>query len=203
MATEKELFPVTFVLERVKNGFVLTSKQEATSMLNAPKYEKEVVISENIYTRVGKLLNIDSLIPEHPVVYYVDSITQKSYENSLTSTVDPGIQVKLRYCQFFRVSKRIPKDTLILLNIKETKTLEMYGQDAETAAKSGNIQVKRSGSISYLILPSDSEGRKAFSRYYNKISIVDASLGEIMEWDSSHKVPDDLEVNTPVGQNSK
>lgn len=182
--TERDLFPVRFILERVKNGYILTSKDENDV---EEKFKKEVVPNDSIYSRVGKLLNIDSLVPETPVIFYVDQITKNVTTANISSAPSANFLMKYRYATYVKVAKKMSKDTFVLLNIKDTGMLEMYGNEAEETAKKNGITPKYDGNIAYISLQSNTEGRKTFSQYYNKLSIIDVNLVDIVQWNASHQ----------------
>ena len=68
-----------FTLERVRNGYILTTKEETGSPKEAV-YRKEVVTEDKIHSRIGQLLHLDTMTNEHPVVFHVEAVSQNAYQ---------------------------------------------------------------------------------------------------------------------------
>ena len=58
MASQNNIYPLFFTLERVRNGYILTAKEE-TGGLKEAEYRKEVVSEDKINARIGQMLQVD------------------------------------------------------------------------------------------------------------------------------------------------
>ena len=60
MASQNNIYPLFFILERVRNGYILTAKEE-TGGLKEAGFRKEVVSEDKINARIGQMLHLDAI----------------------------------------------------------------------------------------------------------------------------------------------
>ena len=186
MASQNNIYPLFFTLERVHNGYILTAKEETGSLKDAT-YRKEVVAEDKINARIGQMLHLDAMVKEHPVVFHVEAVGESTYQmmNDKQSS-DELTEAKLAYVH---INGRNVKDGSILsLLIKDTDTIEVYGIDAEKAAKSNNIPLSRVNGVPLLSFPNTKDGKKSLSSYFGRTLLTEVSTEQLMTWYTSHKV---------------
>lgn len=178
-------FPLFFTLERVANGYILTSKDESGSLTQEAKNRKEVVAEEKILSRIGQLFHPDALTKEFPVVFRVEAVSESTYKTEEEVQDSNLMEAKLAFAHF--KSKNVPPDTVLALMIEDTKSIEIYGLEAETVAKRNNVKVIRAGGIPMLRFPSSKEGQKHLASMC-RMTIMNTCHARILEWYASHQV---------------
>ncbi len=185
MATQSKTFPLFFTLERVDNGYILTAKEE-TGGLSDGGYRKEVVIDDKINSRIGQLLHLDTMVKEHPVVFHVEAVGEKTYEHDDGASVDELMEAKLAFAHFH--SKGLESNGVLSLLFDEEQTIEIYGADAERIAKSNDLGVTKVGGIPVLRFSSNKEGKLALASYVPRPTLLKVSQGDVLKWYESHKI---------------
>lgn len=186
MTAHSNNFPLFFTLERVLNGYVLTSKYETGSLVDEKKIRKEVVTDDKINTRIGQLLKLESLAAESPVYFHVEAISTKSTGKGVEGRTDKDIDAKAAYahlCDDGRGHK-----APICLQIEETNTLEIYGHEAEDMAKKADFPLFKSGETPYVCVPNSVESRKMVASAQMGVVVKTAKLSYIRQWYESRKV---------------
>lgn len=100
MKQQISTFPLFFTLERVENGYILTAKGEAEGLTQEAQYRKEVVTGEMIDARIEHLLCLDTLKKEHPMVFHVEAIGEKTYKIEDMPNRDNLMVAKLSFAHF-------------------------------------------------------------------------------------------------------
>lgn len=185
MTTQSNNFPIFFTLERVNNGYILTAKED-TGGLNAAEYQKEVVAESNIATRIGSLLRLNTLKKCQPVMFHVEAVSQNTYQRDDSQPTDRLAEAKLAFAHFH--SKDLKEGSTLVLQVKDTDTLEVYGLAAERAAKNNNVPLKRVGGIPMLVFPNTKDTKKALSSYVGHVSLHETTHQKLMEWYDGHQV---------------
>lgn len=140
MASQNNIYPLFFTLERVRNGYILTAKEE-TGGLKEAEFRKEVVSEDKINARIGQMLHLDAMVKERPVVFHVEAVGESTYQMANERSSDELTEAKLAYVHIN--SKDIKDGSILSLLIKDTDSIEVYGFEAERAAKSNNIPLFR------------------------------------------------------------
>ena len=133
MASQNNIYPLFFILERVRNGYILTAKEE-TGGLKEAEFRKEVVSEDKINARIGQMLHLDAMVKERPVVFHVEAVGESTYQMANERSSDELTEAKLAYVHIN--SKDIKDGSILSLLIKDTDSIEVYGFEAERAAKS-------------------------------------------------------------------
>ncbi|MEL4865082.1 MULTISPECIES: hypothetical protein [Bacteroides] len=181
-----KLFPLLFTLERVENGYILTSKEEGGSLTKEAEFRKEVVIEDKINARIGQLLHLDKMNKEQPVVFYVEHVNENTYKSETEVEPDATMDAKLHFIHFNAPKKN---DGTLVLHIKDTNQLEIYGAEAEAIAKANNLALLRSVKTPYLRFAASVEGKKALAAYCNgRLSLMEVTTSQISKWYSEHKI---------------
>ena len=175
-----------FTLERVENGYILTAKEEKEGLTQEAQYRKEVVTDELIDQRIGHLLCLDTLKKEHPVVFHVEAIGEKTYKIDDMPNRDNLMVAKLSFAHFN--ARKYSEESIVMLQITDTNMLEIYGRDAESIADENDIALNRADGIPFLRYPNNKDGVKTLASYVKNPAVVRASEAQIMEWYNSHKV---------------
>lgn len=185
MAQQSTNFPLFFKLERVKNGYILTAKEDTGGVKEAA-FVKEVVAEEKITNRIGQLLKLDTLAKEFPVMFHIEAAGETTYH--LTDEI-PGshlAEAKLAYVHFH--SQSLKDGSSLVLKVKDSDTLEIYGMIAEKTAKNNNLPLNRICGIPLLTFPNSKEGQKTVASYVGKISLNEVTHQKILDWYDKHKV---------------
>lgn len=185
MSTSNTLFPMLFTLEHVENGYILTAKEESAGLSQEATYKKEVVAEDKINSRIGQLLHLDAMVKERPVVFHVEAVNKGTYDMGEKVLPDDNMEAKLAYVHF--KSKDTDSEGIVVLLIKDTQCLEVYGADAEKLAKQNNLKLLRAGGIPFLRFPNTKEGNKLFYSYCPKLRLMEVTLAAIQEWYDSHR----------------
>ena len=131
MASQNNIYPLFFILERVRNGYILTAKEE-TGGLKEAEFRKEVVSEDKINARIGQMLHLDAMVKERPVVFHVEAVGESTYQMANERSSDELTEAKLAYVHIN--SKDIKDGSILSLLIKDTDSIEVYGFEAERAA---------------------------------------------------------------------
>ena len=186
MSQQNSPFPLFFTLERVENGYILTSKEHTGSLTQEPKYHKEVVVDDKICARVGQLLNLEAMTKERPLLFHVEAVNESTYKLDNNVPPDHAAEAKVAYVHF--KSKTIPQDTVPVLQLTDTHTLEVYGDKAVRIAKENNIGVVRVGGIPLLRFPDSKDGMRALASYCKNHLLFTYTQKEILQWYDEHVV---------------
>ena len=186
MASQNNIYPLFFTLERVYNGYILTAKEDTGGLKDAA-YRKEVVAEDKINARIGQMLHMDAMVKEHPVVFHIEAVGESTYQmvNDKQSS-DELTEAKLAYVHIN--SRNIKDGSTLSLLIKDTDTIEVYGTDAERAAKSNNIPLSRVNGVPLLCFPNTKDGKKSLSSCLGRTLLAEVSTELLMTWYASHKV---------------
>lgn len=185
-------YSLFFKLERVENGYILSAKENSEGLMQEPKFRKEVVTNDRIALRIGSLLSLDTLVKEHPVVFHVEAIGEKTYKIDDMPNYDNIMTAKLAFVHFN--SRKYPTETVIVLHLEDTNMIEIYGRDAERLAESNSLALNRSQGIPFLRFPNSKDGLRALANIINNPSVLKVSEAQILNWYNSHKI---LQESTP------
>lgn len=185
MASTNNIYPLFFTLERVHNGYILTAKEE-TGGLKEAAYRKEVVMEDKINTRIGQMLHLDAMEKEHPVVFHVEAVGETTYDIATEHTSNDITEAKLAYVHIN--SKDIKDGSVLALLITDTNIIEVYGMEAERAAKVNNLPLVRMNGIPLLRFPNTKDGKKALANYFGRTLLTEISCKKLSEWYERHKV---------------
>ena len=186
MNPQSNNFPMFFTLERVDNGYILSSKEETGSLTQDAVFRKEVVAEDKIHARIGQLLHPDALVKERPVVFRVEAVSENTYKTDEGIQMDGLMEAKLSFAHF--KSKGVPADTILALLIEDTKTIEVYGLEAERMATRNNIKVIRSSGIPMLRFPNTKDGQKHLASLGTRMTVMNVTQEQILQWYASHQV---------------
>ena len=150
MNQQNSPFPLFFTLERVENGYILTAKENTGSLSQEPKFRKEVVAEDKISSRVGQLLNLEAMTKERPLLFHVEAVNEGTYKTESDVPADHVMEAKLAFVHI--KSKNIPADTVLVLQLTDTHSIEVCGDKAEKLAKDNGISITRTGGIPVLRL---------------------------------------------------
>ena len=189
-----------FTLERVENGYILTAKEEKEGLTQEAQFRKEVVTDELIDQRIGHLLCLDTLKKEHPVVFHVEAIGEKTYKIDDMPNRDNLMVAKLSFAHFN--ARKYSEESIVMLQITDTNMLEIYGRDAESIAEENDIALNRADGIPFLRYPNNKDGVKTLASYVKNPAVVRASEAQIMEWYNSHKVKQEVPPTPPPATSS-
>jgi len=181
------LFPLLFTLERVENGYILTAKEETGSLTKEAEFSKEVVTDDKINHRIGQLLHLDKMNKEQAVVFYVEHVTEKTYKTeNEKSDPDELMDAKLTFVHYHLPKK---KEGVLVLNVTDTKTLEIIGKEAEDVAKANNLVISRSGKVPFLRFPDTPDSRRTIAGYCNnRTNLMDITTEKIIKWYNDHRI---------------
>lgn len=185
MPQQTNNFPLFFKLERVNNGYILTAKEE-TGGVKDGAFVKEVVAEDKIASRIGQLLKLDTLVKEHPVMFHVEAAGENTYHLTDAATDSKLAEAKLAYVHFH--SQNLKDGSSLVLKVKDSETLEIYGMIAEKTAKNNNIPLNRMCGIPLLTFPNSKEGQKSVASYVGKISLNEVTHEKILDWYNRHKI---------------
>ena len=178
MASQNNIYPLFFILERVRNGYILTAKEE-TGGLKEAEFRKEVVSEDKINARIGQ-------VKERPVVFHVEAVGESTYQMANERSSDELTEAKLAYVHIN--SKDIKDGSILSLLIKDTDSIEVYGFEAERAAKSNNIPLFRVNGVPVLSFPNTKDGKKALATCVGRTLLTEISIQQLTDWYHSHKV---------------
>jgi len=74
------------------------------------------------------------------------------------------------------------------LLIEDTNTIEIYGRDAEKAARIDNAQLIRVGDTSMLRFSNNKDGKKQLSSYCARTTIMNVKQEQVLKWYREHKI---------------
>lgn len=185
MASQNNIYPLFFILERVRNGYILTAKEE-TGGLKEAEFRKEVVSEDKINARIGQMLHLDAMVKERPVVFHVETVGESTYQMANERSSDELTEAKLAYVHIN--SKDIKDGSILSLLIKDTDSIEVYGFEAERAAKSNNIPLFRVNGVPVLSFPNTKDGKKALATCVGRTLLTEVSIQQLTDWYHSHKV---------------
>lgn len=185
MASQNNIYPLFFILERVRNGYILTAKEE-TGGLKEAEFRKEVVSEDKINARIGQMLHLDAMVKERPVVFHVEAVGESTYLMANERSSDELTEAKLAYVHIN--SKDIKDGSILSLLIKDTDSIEVYGFEAERAAKSNNIPLFRVNGVPVLSFPNTKDGKKALATCVGRTLLTEISIQQLTDWYHSHKV---------------
>ncbi len=185
MAEKNDIYPLFFTVEKVRNGYILTIKEKKAGT-DEYVFCKEVVAEDKIDARVGKLFQMERITPEYPIVFHVEAVSESTYNLGNGQQTTELAKAKLAYTHI--CTKGMDKGKATALRIQETGTVEVWGDQAERAARSHEIPLSYVGIIPMLSFPNTKEGLKAVSATFSQINLTDTSNKEISEWYISHKV---------------
>ena len=174
-----------FTLERVRNGYILTTKEETGSPKEAV-YRKEVVTEDKIHSRIGQLLRLDTMTNEHPVVFHVEAVSQNAYQPVNNVMRDDMAEAKLAFIHFS--SGNIHDGSVICLRFNDTDTIEVYGAEVETAAKKDDYPIAYVGGIPALSFPNTKEGKKSLTALFPRPRLIETTNQQVSEWYNSRKI---------------
>ena len=190
MNQQNSPFPLFFTLERVENGYILTSKENTGSLSQEPKYRKEVVAEDKISSRVGQLLNLEAMTKERPLLFHVEAVNEGTYKTDSTVPADHVMEAKLAFVHV--KSKNIPADTVLVLQLTDIHTIELCGDKAEKIAKGNDISITRAGGIPLLRLPDNKDGMKLLASCCKHPQLLTTTQKEILQWYEEHRVDMDV-----------
>lgn len=185
MASQNNIYPLFFTLERVRNGYILTAKEE-TGGLKEAEFRKEVVSEDKINARIGQMLHLDAMVKERSVVFHVEAVGESTYQMANERSSDELTEAKLAYVHIN--SKDIKDGSILSLLIKDTGSIEVYGFEAERAAKSNNIPLSRVNGVPVLSFPNTKDGKKALATCVGRTLLTEVSIQQLTDWYHSHKV---------------
>lgn len=185
MASQNNIYPLFFILERVRNGYILTAKEE-TGGLKEAEFRKEVVSEDKINARIGQMLHLDAMVKERSVVFHVEAVGESTYQMANERSSDELTEAKLAYVHIN--SKDIKDGSILSLLIKDTDSIEVYGFEAERAAKSNNIPLFRVNGVPVLSFPNTKDGKKALATCVGRTLLTEISIQQLTDWYHSHKV---------------
>ncbi len=185
MASQNNIYPLFFTLERVRNGYILTAKEE-TGGLKEAEFRKEVVSEDKINARIGQMLHLDAMVKERSVVFHVEAVGESTYQMANERSSDELTEAKLAYVHIN--SKDIKDGSILSLLIKDTDSIEVYGFEAERAAKSKNIPLSRVNGVPVLSFPNTKDGKKALATCVGRTLLTEVSIQQLTDWYHSHKV---------------
>lgn len=185
MASQNNIYPLFFTLERVRNGYILTAKEE-TGGLKEAEFRKEVVSEDKINARIGQMLHLDAMVKERSVVFHVEAVGESTYQMANERSSDELTEAKLAYVHIN--SKDIKDGSILSLLIKDTDSIEVYGFEAERAAKSNNIPLSRVNGVPVLSFPNTKDGKKSLATCVGRTLLTEISIQQLTDWYHSHKV---------------
>ena len=185
MAAQNTIFPLIFTLERVRNGYILTTKEETGSPKEAV-YRKEVVTEDKIHSRIGQLLHLDTMTNEHPVMFHVEAVSKNAYQPVDDTMKDDMAEAKLAFIHFS--SGNIHDGSVICLRFNDTDTIEVYGAEVETAAKKDDYPIAYVGGIPALSFPNTKEGKKSLTALFPRPRLIETTNQQVSEWYKSRKI---------------
>ena len=174
-----------FTLERVRNGYILTTKEETGSPKEAV-YRKEVVTEDKIHSRIGQLLHLDTMTTEHPVMFHVEAVSKNAYQPVDDTMKDDMAEAKLAFIHFS--SGNIHDGSVICLRFNDTDTIEVYGAEVETAAKKDDYPIAYVGGIPALSFPNTKEGKKSLTALFPRPRLIETTNQQVSEWYKSRKI---------------
>lgn len=185
MTPPTTIFPLFFTLEKVNKGYILTAKED-TGGLKEATYQKEVVTENEIEARIGKLLRLSALTPNQVAVFHVEAVSADVYQLNNELPADDLTEAKLAYVHFNE--NKVNGKSVIALQITDTDTLEVWGEDAEKAAKNNKMPLTRVGGMPMLSFPNTKDGRNVLSSCFTHIDLNPISHEKLMAWYKSRKV---------------
>ena len=154
--------------------------------LKEAEYRKEVVSEDKINARIGQMLHLDAMVKERPVVFHVEAVGESTYQMANERSSDELTEAKLAYVHIN--SKDIKDGSILSLLIKDTDSIEVYGFEAERAAKSNNIPLFRVNGVPVLSFPNTKDGKKALATCVGRTLLTEISIQQLTDWYHSHKV---------------
>lgn len=99
---------------------------------------------------------------------------------------DELTEAKLAYVHIN--SKDIKDGSILSLLIKDTDSIEVYGIEAERAAKSNNLPLVRVNGVPVQSFPNTKDGKKALATCVGRTLLTEVSIQQLTDWYHSHKV---------------
>jgi len=182
-----QLYPLFFTLEKVTNGYILTSKKETGSLAHDTEFMKEIVTEDKINSRIGQLLHLDKMLPEKPRVFYVEAVREGVYKNDPNTVPDASLDARREFAHFH--SGKNSEGWCLALQITDTGFIEVYGDQAVTIAESNNLPIKRKGTTPYLQFPDNKDGKKMLASYCsNQLRLLTVTSTQITKWYEEHNI---------------
>lgn len=185
MASQNNIYPLFFTLERVHNGYILTAKEENGGLKDAD-FRKEVVSEDKINARIGQMLHLDAMLKERPAMFHVEAVGESTYQLTGERSSDELMEAKLAYVHIN--SKGVKDGSVTSLLIKDTDTIEVYGIDAENIARNNNIPLVRVNGVPLLRFPNTKDGKKTLTTYVGRTLLTEITVQQLTDWYLSHKV---------------
>ena len=132
------------------------------------------------------MLHLDAMVKERPVVFHVEAVGESTYQMANERSSDELTEAKLAYVHIN--SKDIKDGSILSLLIKDTDSIEVYGFEAERAAKSNNIPLFRVNGVPVLSFPNTKNGKKALATCIGRTLLTEVSIQQLTYWYHSHKV---------------
>ena len=132
------------------------------------------------------MLHLDAMVKERPVVFHVEAVGESTYQMANERSSDELTEAKLAYVHIN--SKDIKDGSILSLLIKDTDSIEVYGIEAERAAKSNNIPLSRVNGVPVLSFPNTKDGKKALATCVGRTLLTEVSIQQLTDWYHSHKV---------------
>ncbi len=185
---DKKIFPLFFILEKVTSGFILTAREVNGSPSDDDNYHKEVVIDKDINARIGKLLHLNAIEPGSSVMFHVEATSEGVYKLQADGqSSNRQMEARLAFVHFRRRS--VPDGTIVALCITDTKTIEIYGDDAmQLSAKDSNFPIVRIGGYPLLSFPMTRDGQKALALLCPNVNVIKISEDQVLNWYNTHQV---------------
>lgn len=181
---QSKVYPIFFILERVENGFILTSKSASS-----PTIKKEIVAEDRISARIGELLAFGSLKKGCTQKYYFDTVSfdPKTSPNDPANYAITDELFAAKYC-FYNFRRQDLKDGSILcINDKDTGDIEIFGTEAEKIFQKMDLTVVRKFGIPVIFFKNDKNGKMCLTKYAGRVTMVELTQKEILEWYHKHK----------------
>lgn len=168
-----------FTLERMRNGYILTSKGE-TGSPTEPVFRKEVVTDDKIHSRISQLLKLDTMTNEHPVMFHVEAVSETTYQPVDNEMQDDMAEAKLAYLHF--IGGSIHDGAVPCLRLNDTDTIEVYGAEVETAVWKDDCPVSYVGGIPTISFSNTREGKKSLAALFPRPRLIETTTKGVMEW---------------------
>lgn len=165
-----------FIFERLKNGAIIEYDDE-----------REVTVDDTMEQRVGEILGVKKLSPNHGPLMFRISVYSMEEGNKMQKTAKgtanenaAKIIAKQEFVNYLHHS--IPLTNIIVLNMKDDdgSHFEIIGDDAKNATKLLDFRGGSIAGIPIVLLGKDDETRKTLGTVAH--TIVDASFDQIAEW---------------------
>lgn len=187
------LYPLFFTLEKVTNGYILTSKKETGSLVNETEFMKEIVTEDKINSRIGQLLHLDKMLPEKPRVFYVEAVTEDVYRQDAKSDPDTSIDARRAFVHFH--SKENSEGWYVALEIADKGVIELYGDQAMSVSEANSMPVSRKGMTPYIQFENNLNGKKMLASYCNnQVRLMTVTSAQIEAWYAEHNISNEVKT---------